>query len=187
MRKLIYSFGVSLDGYIAAPGDNLEWTTPSEELHWHHNEQTTEDGISLYGRKLWEAMAPYWGPIADKPSEQAVEADFAKRWVARPKVLFSSTVKEAGWNTRIHDGDPVPEIERLKAGDGGTLDIGGATLASAAVRAGLVDEYRLYYYPVALGAGTPFFANLDSWVTLRLVESRTFEGDVVLLRYEKKK
>ncbi|GAB3455899.1 dihydrofolate reductase family protein [Actinophytocola sediminis] len=187
MRKLIYSLSVSLDGFIEAPGRNLDWSMPSDELHRHHNEKATEDGLTFYGRGLWEAMVPYWPSVLDDPDADAVSSDFAKRWVARPKVLFSSTVTEVDWNTRLHRGDPVAEIERLKATDGGSMDIGGATLGSTAVRAGLVDEYWLYYFPVALGAGTPFFRDLTSWVELRLVETKTFDGGVVLLRYEKKK
>lgn len=187
MRKLVYAMNVSLDGYINGPGDTLDWSEPSDELHWHHNERTTEDGISLYGRRLWDVMASYWPTVEDGPEVPAVMADFAKRWRARPKVLFSSTVSEVDWNTRLYRGDPIPEIERLKAGDGGSLDIAGATLASAAVRAGLVDEYSLYFHPVAIGGGTPFFRDLDSWVELRLVETRTFDGGVVLHRYEKRR
>jgi dihydrofolate reductase len=81
-------------------------------------------------------------------------------------------------------GDAVAEITRLKAEDGGPMSIGGATLAGAAVRAGLVDEYALVTYPVMVGSGTPFFTALDSWVNLNLVETRTFPGSVVLTRYE---
>lgn len=187
MRKLVYGLTVSLDGFIKDRDGGLDWSVPSEELHWHHNEKTTEDGLSLYGRGLWEAMVPYWPSVRDDPDQPAVEADFARRWLARPKVLFSSTITEVDWNTRLYRGDPVPEIQRLKAGDGGSMDIAGATLASAAVRAGLVDEYWLYFAPVAIGGGTPYFRNLDNWVELRLLETRTFDGDVVLMRYEKRR
>ena len=64
------------------------------------------------------------------------------------------------------------------------MDIAGATLAGAAMRAGLIDEYMLVTVPVLVGGGTPFFTALDSWVNLNLVETRTFPGGVVLTRYE---
>ena len=64
------------------------------------------------------------------------------------------------------------------------MGIGGATLARAAMRAGLIDEYALATYPVLVGGGTPFFPALDSWVSLDLVETRTFPGGIVLTRYE---
>ena len=73
---------------------------------------------------------------------------------------------------------------RLKADDGGPMDIGGATLAAAAMRAGLIDEYAIVTHPVLVGGGTPFFTALDNWVNLSLVETRTFPDGVVLTRYE---
>jgi dihydrofolate reductase len=63
------------------------------------------------------------------------------------------------------------------------MTIGGATLAAAAMRAGLIDEYVLATHPVLVGAGTPFFTALDAWVHLDLVETRTFPGGVVMTRY----
>jgi dihydrofolate reductase len=64
------------------------------------------------------------------------------------------------------------------------MDIGGATLAAAAMRGGLIDEYVLATAPVLVGGGTPFFTALDNWVNLNLVETRTFPDGVVLTRYQ---
>ncbi len=64
------------------------------------------------------------------------------------------------------------------------MDIGGAMLAGAAMRAWLIDEYVLATAPVLVGGGTPFFTTLDSWVNLHLVETRTLPCGVVLTRYE---
>ncbi len=101
-----------------------------------------------------------------------------------PKVVFSSTRIPVAWNARLVTGDAVAEIARLKADEGGPMDIAGATLAAAAMRAGLVDEYAVVTHPVLVGGGTPFFTALDSWVGLDLVETRTFPGGVLLTRYE---
>jgi dihydrofolate reductase len=81
-------------------------------------------------------------------------------------------------------GDAVAEITRLKAEDGGPMSVGGATLAGAAMRAGLIDEYAIVTHPVLVGGGTPFFTALDNWVNLNLVETRTFPDGVLLTRYE---
>jgi len=101
-----------------------------------------------------------------------------------PKVVFSSTTSAVDWNARLVTGDAVTEITRLKTEDGGSMDIGGATLAAAAMRAGLIDEYVIVTHPVLLGGGTPFFTALDSWVNLDLVETRTFPDGVLLSRYQ---
>lgn len=81
-------------------------------------------------------------------------------------------------------GDAVAEITRLKAEDGQPMRVAGATLAGAAMRAGLVDEYEVVTHPVLIGGGKPFFCELGSWVKLDLVETRTFFGGVVLTRYQ---
>src|SRR5262249_10298556 len=68
--------------------------------------------------------------------------------------------------------------------DGGPMDVGGATLAAAGMRGGLIDEYAIVTHPVLVGGGTPFFTALDNWVNLNLVETRTFPDGVLLTRYE---
>ncbi|CAM5438550.1 MULTISPECIES: dihydrofolate reductase family protein [Streptomyces] len=184
MRKLIYGMNVSLDGYIAAPGDDIGWSVPSDELFQYWSDRLQATDLSLYGRKLWQMMCPYWPTVAQQPGATPAEAGFARRWRDMPKVVFSSTLGQVDWNTRLVSGEAVAEIARLKAEDGGPMDIGGATLAAAAMRAGLIDEYVLATAPVLVGGGTPFFTALDDWVNLKLVETRTLPGDVVLTRYE---
>jgi dihydrofolate reductase len=101
----------------------------------------------------------------------------------RDLVVFSSTTSTVDWDTRLVTRDAVTEITRLKAHDGGRMDIGGATLAAAAMRAGLIDEYTIVTHPVLVGGGTPFFTALDNWVNLNL-ETRTFPDGVLLTTYE---
>ncbi|WP_420311255.1 dihydrofolate reductase family protein [Streptomyces sp. YS-B37] len=184
MRKLIYGMNLSLDGYIAAPGDDIGWSVPSDELFQFWSDQLEATELTLYGRRLWQTMSSHW-PTADQlPGATPAEIEFARRWRDMSKVVFSSTVDKVDWNTRLVNGDAVAEITRLKAGDGGPMDIGGATLAAAAMRAGLIDEYVLATAPVLVGGGTPFFTALDSWVNLNLVETRTLPGGMTLTRYE---
>ncbi len=199
MRKLTFGMNVSLDGYIAAPGGDIGWSVPSDELFQWWSARVGETGLALYGRKLWETMSSYWPAVerhtndphvSDQhlgnhpPSATPADIEFARRWREMPKVVFSSTISSVDWNTRLVTGDAIAEITRLKAEGGGPMDIGGATLAAAAMRAGLIDEYVLATAPVLVGGGTPFFAALDNWVNLRLVQTRTFPGGVVLTRYE---
>jgi dihydrofolate reductase len=179
---------VTLDGYIAAPGDDIGWGgPPSDELFEWWTDQVRASSLSLYGRKLWETMSSHWPTGDQQPGATPMEMEFARLWRDIPKVVFSSTVDKVDWNTRLVTGDAVAEITRLRAEDGGPMDIGGATLAGAAMRAGLIDEYVLATYPVLAGGGTPFFTALDSRVSLNLVETRTFPDGVVLTRYETKR
>lgn len=187
MRTLTFGMNVSLDGYVAAPGDDLGWGVPSDELFWWWSDRVGATGLALYGRRLWETMSSHWPTADQQPGVTPAEIEFARRWRDMPKAVFSSTLDALAppdANARLLTGDAVTEIARLKAEDGGPMDIGGATLAAAAMRAGLIDEYVLATAPVLIGGGTPFFTALDSWVNLNLVETRTFPDGVVLTRYE---
>ncbi|GAA1773903.1 dihydrofolate reductase family protein [Streptomonospora arabica] len=184
MRKLTFAMNLSLDGYIAAPGDDLNWSVLSDELFQWWSDRVAATGLALYGRRLWETMSSHW-PTADKePGATPATIEYAGRWRDMPKAVFSSTTATVDWNTRLVTGDAVTEITRLKADDGGPMGICGATLAATAMRAGLIDEYVLVTHPVLVGGGTPFFTALDDWVSLSLGETRTFPGGVVLTRYE---
>ncbi len=184
MRKLTFGMNVSLDGYIAAPGDDLGWSVPSAELFQWWSDRVGATGLALYGRKLWETMSSHW-PVADQqPGVTPPHIQFARRWRDMPKMVFSSTIRSVDWNARLVTGDAVPEITRLKTEDGGPMDVGGATLAATAMRAGLIDEYVVVTHPVLVGGGTPFFPALDNWLSLNLLESRTFPDGVLMTRYE---
>jgi len=181
-RKVIYSMGVSLDGYIAGPGGEIDWAAPGQELHSFHNEQARELGCQLYGRRLWETMRP-WETVDDDQSRPEHEREFARIWKDTQKVVFSTTLTDVGPGARLVREDAAGEVARLKAKPGGTLAAGGAGLAATLIRHGLVDEYRMFVNPVVLGGGTPFFPPLEQPLALHLVESRTFPGGVEYLRY----
>jgi dihydrofolate reductase len=184
MRRLTFAMNVTLDGYIAAPGDDLGWSVPCDELFQWWSNRVGATGLALYGRKIWEGMSSHWPTADEQPGATPAEIEFARRWKDMPKVVFSSTTRTVDWNTRLVTGDAVAEITRLKAENGGPMDMCGATLAAAAMRAGLIDEYVLATAPVLVGGGTPFFTTLDKWVNLTLVETRTFPKGVVVTRYE---
>ncbi|AQT78861.1 deaminase [Mycolicibacterium litorale] len=187
MGNLIYGFNVSVDGYIADPHGNIDWSEPSDELHQYWNDFERQTALAFYGRRIYELMSAYW-PTADQAADATpLIVDFAQIWRAMPKVVFSQTLESVGWNSRLERGDPVEVVSRLKAETDGNVEVAGATLAAPIVQAGLVDEYRIVVAPTAVGGGIPFFPALPSWIPLRLVENRTFAGGTVLLRYESKR
>ena len=184
MRRLSYGMNVSLDGFIAAPGDDIGWSLPSEELFQWWSDRVSETELALYGRRLWETMSSHWPTADQQPGATPAQIEYAQRWRDMPKVVFSRATVAVDWNARLVTGDAVSEISRLKAQDGAPLDIGGATLAAAAMRAGLIDEYLVVTHPALVGGGTPFFTALDTWVQLNLVETRAFPDGVLMTRYE---
>ena len=105
MRKLIYGMNLTLDGYIAAPGDDIGWSgPPSDELFQWWLDQERASGLSLYGRKLWETMSSYWPTGDQQPNATPAEIAFAQNWRDTPKVVFSSTIDKVDWNTRLVAG-----------------------------------------------------------------------------------
>src|SRR5918996_3040374 len=121
MRKLIYSMGVSLDGFIAGPDGKFGWSAPDEELHRFHNQQAQELGAQLYGRRLYETMAS-WETYADEnPSAPEHELEFARIWKATPKVVFSRTLEKVEGNATLVSDGAVEEVARLKQQPGKDL------------------------------------------------------------------
>jgi dihydrofolate reductase len=182
MRKLIYSMGVSLDGFIAGPGGEIDWSAPDEELHRFHNRQTREIGVHLCGRRLYETML-YWETADEKPSAPEHELEFARIWKSIPKIVFSTTLEAVEGNARLVPNGVAEEVARLKEQPGKDLAVGGAGLASTLTKLGLIDEYRLFVSPVVIGGGTPYFPTLEETIDLELIETRTFGSRVVYVRY----
>jgi dihydrofolate reductase len=175
--------GVSLDGFIAGPDGEIDWSAPDEELHRFHNQQARETGAHLNGRRLYEAMLP-WETADQNPSAPEQELEFARIWKDTPKIVFSKTLEKVEGNARLVRDGVAEEVTRLKEQPGKDLAVGGAGLASTFIKLGLIDEYRLFVSPVVLGGGTPYFPALDERIELELVETRTFGSRVVYVRYQ---
>jgi dihydrofolate reductase len=182
MRRLIYSMGVSLDGFIAGPNGNIDWSAPDEELHRFHNQQTEELGAHLCGRRLYEEMA-YWETADENPLASEVELEFAHIWKNLPKIVFSRTLERLEGNTRLVRDCVGEEVAKLKEQPGKDLAAGGANLAATLIKLGLIDEYRLFLSPIVLGSGTSYFPTLQKTLNLELVETRAFGSRVVYVRY----
>jgi dihydrofolate reductase len=184
-RSLIFSMQMSLDGYIAGPKGELDWHRVDEELHRHFNEQERRTDVALYGRRLYELMAAYWPSADEDATEPAFQREYAEIWRALPKVVFSRTLERVEWNARLVRDDAAAEVARLKEEGDGVLSVGGATLASSLIGAGLVDECWVYVTPAIVGGGTPMFAPGLPRSDWRLVETQPFGSGVTLLRYQR--
>jgi dihydrofolate reductase len=184
MRKLIYSMGASLDGFIAGPDGEIDWSAPEEELHRFHNQQMREIGVHLCGRRLYETMV-YWESAEQNPSATDYEIEFARIWKELPKIVFSRTLEQVEGNATLVRDLAREEVSKLKEKPGKDLSVGGAGLASTFIKLGLIDEYRLFVSPVVLGGGTPYFPALDGRIDLEPLESRTFASGVLYVRYRR--
>jgi dihydrofolate reductase len=183
MGKVIFLMNVSLDGYVETPDRSLDWTVRDDELHLWFNERLRSTEVSVYGRRLFEVMNAHWPTAEADPAATDVMLEFARIWNAKPKVVVSSSMREAPAGWRLTSGDPETILEELRRDFSGDLEIGGPTLAAPFIRRGLVDEYQLVVHPVILGGGTPYFPDLERPAFLRLLETRTFSSGVVYLGF----
>ena len=179
--KLIYSMGVSVDGYIADREGAFDWSVPNEELFGFHIAQVRELGGYLLGRRLYKTMLVWETDPSMRETE--AEAAFAEAWCAIPKVVFSRTLDGVQGNARLAQASVAEEAAAALEATDKVVAIGGAGLAAAAIEFGLVDELRIFRYPVVVGGGTPFLPPVTEDVPLDLIETRTFGSRVIYERY----
>ena len=184
MRKLVVTENITLDGVIDAsegwfsPGDSDADVDQSDVIEALRVQREAADAF-LVGRVTFEQMRGYWPLQTDDTTGIAEYLDNV------PKYVVSRTLDDPQWqNTTILDGALTEEIERLKSQPGKDIvSTGSITLVRALVDGGLVDEYRLFVYPVVLGKGRQLFTGTTGVAGLRLVEARPFRSGVVLLTY----
>ena len=173
MAKLVFAMNLSLDGYV----DHQEFA-PDPALFRHWIEQVRGVTGSVYGRRTYEVMR-YWDQ--DRPEWTAEERNFATAWRSQPKWVVSRSLPSVGPNATLVSDDIEAVVRGLRAQLQGEIDVAGPDLARSLTDLGLVDEYRLYFHPVVLGRGKPFFAGLRP--KLRLVGSDRIGEDAIRLTY----
>jgi dihydrofolate reductase len=178
---LIYSMGVSVDGFIADRKGAFGWSIPNDEQFRFHTTQTRELGGFLCGRRLYETMLVWETDPSMRDNE--LDAAFADAWCAIPKIVFSHTLDSVQGNARLAEAPLAEEAAAALDATDKDVAIGGAGLAAAAIELGLVDELRMFRNPVVVGGGTPFLPPLTDDVPLDLIETRTFGSRVIYERY----
>ena len=184
MGRLIYALGMSLDGYVVDTAGRFDWSTPDEEAHRLANEEARDTAALLFGRRMFETMEGFWPQARDDDSLPDYLREYGEIWTSMPKVLVSRTRTHADHNTQVvHADDAVGALAELRARTDGDLGVGGATLATALLRAGLLDELLLFTHPVILGTGRPLFDGHDEPLQLDLLEQARYDEGVTMHRY----
>jgi dihydrofolate reductase len=173
MAKLVFAMHVSLDGYV----DHMELGPPVPGVFRHFVQQVRGLAGLVYGRRMYEIMR-YWDD--DLSEWGAEERDFAAAWRSQPKWVVSRASNSVGPNATFIEGDLEAAVRALRAKHSGEIQIGGPELARSLTDLGLIDEYQLYFRPVVLGQGKPYFAGPRP--PLRLTTSERI-GDMMKLTY----
>ncbi|MEV2239222.1 dihydrofolate reductase family protein [Micromonospora sp. NPDC049891] len=185
--RFVYWMNVSVDLRIERdPGEQGggDWMRIGESLHREFNARARAMSLMVEGRTIYETMEAFWPAARDDESLPGFLREYGEIWTSMPKVLVSSTRTHAGHNTRVIGGDDaVEQLARLREQTAGDIGVGGATLATSLLRAGLLDELLLFTHPVVLGTGRPLFDAHDEPVQLDLIEQASFDQGVTMHRY----
>ncbi len=174
MAKFVFGLQQSLDGYV----DHQKVGPPGPALYRHFMAHVRDLAGCVYGRRTYEIMR-YWDE--DQTGWDAGDHDFAAAWRRVPKWVVSGSLASVGANATLIQTDVAATLRDLKARLGGEIDVAGPDLARSLAELGLIDEYRLYFRPLVLGHGTPFFAGPRP--PLRLVASDAVGEDTIRLTY----
>lgn len=185
-RVVVAALQISLDGYIQGADGDVAWVDS-----WNESRDLVPDvDAAVIGGGTYQGYEQLWGSIAADPSRGAAmmgreitagEVEYA-RWTQRtPHYVLSTTLEKVEWET-AHLLRDVSELRSLTEQPGGAIYVvGGASLVSSLLKAGLIDELRLIVHPVLLGGGKSPFAGVSASRPLELVSStRDASGRAVL-------
>lgn len=178
---VIFSMGVSVDGFIADREGRFNWTVPSDELFRFHTDRVRELGAYICGRRLYETMLPWETDPSMRDDE--LRTEFAEIWTAIPKIVFSRTLEKVEGNARLAESSLADEFAAALDAIDGDIEVGGAGMAGQAFELGLIDELRIFRYPVVVGGGTPFLPPVAETVRMEMIETRAFGSEVIYERY----
>ncbi|HEY0895162.1 MAG TPA: dihydrofolate reductase family protein [Sphingobacteriaceae bacterium] len=179
MRKIIAAINTTLDGFC-----DHTLVSPDEEVHRHYQKLLESAGVILYGRITYELMK-FWQPLAQNPSGEKVMDDFAAVIDRIPKIVFSNTLKDTGWESAELSGKPLREsVEELRAQPGKDVCIGCRSLMVQLTNLRLIDEYQICIHPVVAGKGLPLFDKLNERTELKLLKSKPFSSGAVIHYYQ---
>jgi dihydrofolate reductase len=181
MGKVIFQSMVSLNGFFEGDHKETDWHHVDEEFINYSEALLSGVDILLFGRITYELMLSYW----PTPTALAQEPGVAAKMNSLPKIVFSTTMEQAGWNnTRVVKNNISKEIDDLKSQGKIMAIFGSSNLALTFIKERLIDEFRVVINPIALGGGTPLFNGIDKSLQLDLKKTATFRSGNIMLFYE---
>lgn len=172
MRKVTFGVANSLDNYITAPDDSLDWLQWSGDAASITRDYFAGVDTILMGRKTFEFAMKSGGGGGGSDSKIRT-------------CVFSTTLESVPEGAELVRSDPAGFVRSLKAEEGGEICVmGGGSLASALLEGGVVDEIGFNIHPVLLGGGVPLFHPMSRRIALELIEARAIAHGCVFVRYK---
>jgi dihydrofolate reductase len=179
MRKVIAATNITIDGVY----DHTEGLSDGE-IHQHYADLLDSADIILYGRTTYQLMQ-YWQTLLKNPSGEKTADDFATSIDRVPKIIFSNTLKNTGWDSAKLATKPLEELVReLKQQSGKDIFVGSRSLIMQLMNLNLIDEYQLCIQPVVAGKGSQLFDNVKERAILKLTKTKNFTNGAIILYYE---
>lgn len=179
MKTLVTTHWVTLDGYVAGPGDSMDWIRADDDLRDYELALVNGADTLLLGRGTYGDFLGYWPAVARDPSAEPSQRAYAQRLDQLHKLVASRTLTEGTWPTSAVISDLTAEsVAQLKAGVGSIVVYGSVTVVRELVRLRLVDEVHLLVHPLTVGSGTLLF---DTRVELEPIRQQVFASGVTLM------
>ena len=180
--RIIITQNMTLDGRVEMLDDWFDPQAQDEELSAELMRQSANEDVLLLGRQTFEDFRGYWPLQTDDTTGVAAHLDQVD------KRVVSTTLTETEWqNSTVISEDPLQAVTAMRDEPGrDAILTGSITLAHALISAGLVDEFRMFTYPVWQGRGRGFFPDDAGPPRLRLLDSKSFASGVVYSSYSPK-
>ena|SRR5688500_16411600 len=178
MRKIIAAINMTIDGFC-----DHTIILPDEEIHKHYTNLLKDADAVLYGRITYQLMQ-YWQTLIKTPSGEKSMDDFAMAIDKVPKIVFSHTLKNTGWDSAKLADQPLKEmVKELKQQPGRNIFIGSRSLIVELTNLNLIDEFQLCIHPVIVGKGLPLFNNIHDRTIFKLIKTKIFNSGAIILYY----
>jgi dihydrofolate reductase len=179
MRKVIAAFNMTLDGVC-------DHTTgiADEGLHQHYADLINNGGVILYGRTTYQLMQ-FWQTILQNPADEKATNDFAISIDNIPKLVFSSTLKDPGWDSaRLADKPLNEQVLELKQEPGKDILVGSRSLIIQLLNSNLIDELQICIHPMIEGKGMLLFDKIQHRIALKLLKTKTLNSGAAIFYYQ---
>lgn len=170
---------MTLDGFC----DHTAGFSADQELHSHYADLLNSAGVILYGRTTYQLMQ-YWQTLLKKPSSEKSMNDFAISIDKIEKLVFSTTLKDTGWDTaKLASRTLEEEVLKLKQQSGKDISVGSRSLIIQLLNSNLIDELQICIHPLIEGRGLPLFDQIKGRTVFKLVKTKSFKSGAIVLYY----
>jgi dihydrofolate reductase len=183
MRKLVFANNITIDGYADHTAGIVD-----DELHDFFTSLLDTIDVTLMGRKTYQLMENYWPKAHEDPNATNSTINFADKFNALNKIVFSNTLTEVKWkNSRLASESLLNVVSDLKNRNGKNISAGSLSIADQLFNTNLIDEFWFLIHPVVLGKGKKLFDGQEMKSQLQLIDIKKFNSGVVVLHYKKLK